>query len=97
MIEVNSDARMPALNNRFKGQNIGDMVVCDVDDLRKKMRYAFENQQEMRKLGRAASEYVKNYSYRRTAERLAFIIKKWQEADVPKRHDSKYLRVEKVS
>lgn len=97
MLPVKVGRKMPALNNRFRGQNIGDMVVCDVTDLRKKMRYAFEHQQEMRDLGRSASEYVKNYTYRNTAEGLAAIIKKWQDKDVPKRHDSKYLRVEKVS
>lgn len=97
MLPVKVGRKMPALNNRFRGQNIGDMVVCDVEDLRKKMRYAFEHQQEMRDLGRSASEYVKNYTYRKTAEGLAAIIKNWQEKDVPARHDTKYLRVERVS
>jgi len=97
MLPVKVARKMPALNNRFRGQNIGDMVVCDVKDLRKKMRYAFEHQDEMRKLGREASEYVKNYCYSVTAAGLAAIIKKWQDKDVPKRTDSKYLRVERVS
>lgn len=97
MIGVKAKEKMPALNNRFRGQNIGDMVVCDVADLRKKMRHAFANQQKMRDLGLAASEYVKNYTYRQTAEGLAKIINKWQGKDVPKRKDSKYLRLEQVS
>lgn len=96
MLEVDSSGRMPALNNRFKGQNIGDMVVCDVNDLRKKMRYAFEHQTEMRQLGRSAAEYVKKFTYRRTAERLAAIIKKWESAEVVRRGDSKFLEVERV-
>lgn len=96
MLEVDSSGRMPALHNHYKGQNIGEMVVCDVADLRKQMRYAFENQQEMRALGRRASEYVKKYTYRRTAERLAVIIKKWEAAEVIRRGDSKFLEVESV-
>lgn len=97
MLEVKLERTMPALNNRFKGQNIGNMVVCDVADLRNRMRYAFENQEKMGELGMAASEYVKKFSYTNTAAALTAIIKKWQDADVPKRHDSKYLRVERVS
>ncbi len=96
MLEVDSTERMPALHNRFKGQNIGDMVVCSVEDLRKKMRYAFEHQDEMRELGRAASEYVKNYTYRRTAEQLSGIVKKWELAKVVKRGEGKFLEVEKL-
>jgi glycosyltransferase involved in cell wall biosynthesis len=96
MIEVDSSIRMPALHNRFKGQNIGDMVVCSVEDLRKKMRYAFEHQDEMRELGRKASEYVKGYTYRHTARRLAGIIKKWEGREVKKRGDSKFLEVERL-
>ena len=96
MLEVDSSERMPALHNRFKGQDIGDMVVCSVEDLRKQMRYAFENQQEMRALGRQASEYVKKYTYRRTAERLAVILKKWEATKVVKRGEGKFLEVERV-
>lgn len=96
MLEVKATERMPALHNHFKGQNIGDMVVCDVADLRKQMRYAFENQDQMRYLGVKASGYVKKYTYRQTAGRLAAILKKWESAEVVKRGDSKFLQVERV-
>lgn len=96
MLEVKATERMPALHNHFKGQDIGDMVVCDVADLRKQMRYAFEHQDEMAELGAAASNYVKKYTYRRTAARLAAILRKWEGTDVVKRGDSKFLQVEKV-
>ena len=96
MLEVAATEKCPGMVGRFKGQDIGDMVVCDVADLKKQMRYAFEHQDEMRELGLAASEYVKNYTYRHTAERLAGIIKKWQGTEVIKRQDSKYLQVERV-
>lgn len=96
MLEVKATEKCPALNGRFKGQNIGDMVVCDVKDLRKQMRYAYDHQAEMKELGKSASEYVKSYTYKHTAERLKAIIDKWQGADVIKRTDSKYLRVERI-
>ncbi len=96
MLECELEGKSPALIGRFMNQDIGQMVVCSVEDLRKKMRYAYNNQRAMHDLGRAASEYVKNYTYRHTAERLAAIIKKWQDAEVIKRQDSKYLQVERI-
>jgi glycosyltransferase involved in cell wall biosynthesis len=94
ILEVKADERCPGLYGSFKGQDVGQMVVCDVADLRKQMRYAFNHQEEMKKLGRDASEYVKKYTYRETAARLAEIIKRWQSAEVIKRNDSKHLHVE---
>lgn len=96
MLEVKADERCPGLYVRFKGQDVGEMVVCDVDDLRKQMRYAYNHQKEMHDLGKAASEYVKKFTYRETANKLAEIIKKWQNAEVVKRVDGKYLQVEKI-
>lgn len=96
MLEVKATERCPGLYHRFKGQDVGEMVVCDVKDLRRQMRYAFEHQQEMYELGKSASEYVKKYTYRQTAERLAEVLKKWQSAEVVKRNDGKYLTVETI-
>lgn len=96
MLEVQAPEKCPGLYNRFRGTNVGDMVVCDVDDLRKQMRYAVNHQAEMKELGRSASEYVKGWTYRHTAERLAEIIKRWQKQEVVKRGDSKYLQVERI-
>lgn len=96
MLEVKAPGRCPGLYTRFKGQDVGQMVIADNDDLRRQMRHAFNNQAQMHQLGQAASEYVKAYSYKHTAERLATIINKWQEAEVIKRGDSKYLQVEEI-
>lgn len=94
MLEVKIGHMEPGLYNRFKGQNVGDMTVVDVADLRKQMRYAFNNQRAMKIMGRNASEYVKKFTYKKTAERLAEILKKWEEADIQKRPESKFLDVE---
>lgn len=96
MLEVKVGEKCPGLYNRFKGQDTGEMVICDIMDLRKQMRYAYNNQAEMKQLGKAASEYAKHYTYRQTAARLAEIIFKWNKAEVTKRADSKYLQVEEV-
>lgn len=95
MLEVKVGETCPALYARYKNQDVGEMVICDVDDLRKQMRYAYNHQAEMKELGRAAHEYVKAYTYRHTAERLRDVIQKWEAAEITKRGDSKFLAVEK--
>lgn len=96
MLEVKIEEEIPALYNKFKGEDVGKMVVCDVDDLRKQMRYAFSHQQEMHNMGKKASEYVKQYSYRETATKLKGIIEHWQNKHVPRRADAEYLDVMEV-
>jgi glycosyltransferase involved in cell wall biosynthesis len=96
MLEVDVEGKCPALIGRYKGQDVGEMVVCSVDSLAQQMRYAYDHQVEMKELGRQASEYVKAFTYRHTAERLKAIIEKWQNTEVIKRQDSKFLHVERV-
>jgi glycosyltransferase involved in cell wall biosynthesis len=96
MLEVKADERCPALYHSFKGQDVGEMVVCDVEDLKRQMRYAYNHQRQMYELGKAASEYVKGYTYRQTAARLVEIIKRWEDTEIIKRKDSKHLKVEQL-
>lgn len=96
MLEVKAPGRCPGLYSRFKGQDVGEMVVADVDDLKKQMRYAYNNQAAVKELGRAASEYVKKYTYANTAQRLAEVIRRWDQAEIIKRNDSRFLQVDKV-
>lgn len=96
MLEVEVEGKCPALIGRYKGQDVGEMVVCSVDSLARQMRYAYDHQVEMKELGRQASEYVKAFTYRNTAQRLKTIIQKWQDTEVIKRQDSKFLHVERV-
>lgn len=96
MLEVKIGGECPGMYQRFKGQYVGEMVVADIKDLRKQMRYAYNHQEEMKELGKAASEYVKKFTYRETAKKLSEIIMKWENAEIVKRNDSKFLQVERV-
>lgn len=96
MLEVKATERCPGMYSSFKGQDVGKMVVCDIKDLRKQMRYAYNHQVPMKALGQSASEYVKSFTYQITAGKLAEIIKRWESTEIIKRNDSKYLQVEKV-
>lgn len=75
MYEVKIKETCPALYSRYKNQDVGKMVVCDIDDLANKMRYVYEHKEEARKKGENASEYVKQWTYARTAMVLGHIIK----------------------
>ncbi len=96
MLEVGVSGSCPGLYHRFKNEDVGNMVVCDVEHLRAQMRHAYNNQAEMKELGKSASEYVNRYTYRVMAEKLQGIIRKWEHKEVAKRADSKYLAVETV-
>lgn len=96
MLEVKADERCPGLYSRFQGQDVGEMVVCSVSDLRRQMRYAYNHQAEMKELGKSASRYVQKWTYAKTAERLQEILLGWQAAHVVERRNVDTLIVERV-
>jgi glycosyltransferase involved in cell wall biosynthesis len=74
MYEVKVDHNCPALYTRYKNQDVGNMVVCSVDDLASKMRWVYEHQDEAMSIGKKASEYVKKWTFANTAIELKKII-----------------------
>jgi len=74
MYEVKVGDTCPALYARYKNENVGKMVVCDIADLRRQMRYVYEHQEEALEIGRLASEYVKNWTFKKTAQQLKGIF-----------------------
>lgn len=74
MYEVKVSGTCPGLYLRYKGQNVGNMVVCDVDHLRQQMRYVYEHEAEAKKIGKMASEYVKKWSIENTAKKLKEVL-----------------------
>lgn len=75
MYEVKVKETCPAIYSRYKGQNVGQMFVSDIDDLRKKMRYAYEHEEETHRMGKEASDYVKAWTFEKTAGKLYDIIR----------------------
>lgn len=96
MLEVKATDRCPALYSRFRGQNTGQMVVADIKDLRRQMRYAYTHQADMKALGKKASKYVQKYTFSKTAEQLAGIVQSWQDREIITRQDGKFLKVETI-
>lgn len=74
MYEVKVKENCPAIYSRYKGQDVGKMVVCDVDDLARQMRWVYDHEDEALAKGRAASFYVKTFTFKETAKKLKAII-----------------------
>lgn len=97
MQEVKVAEKCPALYDRYKGQPVGEMVICDAEDLAKQMRWMFEHQMEARKLGIAASDYVRKWTYGETAKRLKDVIDGIYSQPIPQRKLADILPLEQVS
>ena len=70
MYEVKVKGEVPATYSRYKGQNVGHMYESDVDHLAQQMRYIYEHQDEALEKGRKAAEYVRNFTFSKTAAAL---------------------------
>lgn len=84
MYEVKVKEMCPGIYSRYKNQDVGEMYVNDVDDLRKQMRYVYEHQDEALEKGRKASEYVKKWTFENTCIKLKGIL---EEAFLTKTED----------
>lgn len=74
MYEAKVSAMCPALYSRYKDQDVGKMVVCDVDQLASQMRWVYEHQDEALEMGKKASEYVKQWTFENTAQQMKVIL-----------------------
>jgi len=70
MYEVKVKEKCPALYSRYKDMDVGKMVVCDVGDLRKKMRWIYEHQEEAAEMGKKSSEFVKDWTFAKAAAKI---------------------------
>ena len=96
MYGVKIDEEVPATYSAYKNQDVGHMVKCSVKDLRKQMRYVFEHQKEAREKGKLASEYVKRYTWTKTAEQLNKILMEYHIKPIVKRNLKNVLPLERV-
>jgi glycosyltransferase involved in cell wall biosynthesis len=96
MYEAKVDSYCPAIYSRYKNQDVGKMVVCDVDQLAQQMRYVYEHQDEAREKGRKAAEYVKRWTFQKTAENLKRIFEGASALNLAERPLKNTLRLEAV-
>jgi glycosyltransferase involved in cell wall biosynthesis len=97
MYEVKVGEECPALYSRYKGKDVGKMVICDIKDLRRKMRWCYEHQDEVRKMGRKAAEYARNWTYDKTAQGIADILNGVMKEPIKERPLLNVLKLEKIT
>jgi Glycosyltransferase len=70
--EAKIEKEVPALYERFKGENVGKMFETDIKSLREQMRFVYEHRSYAFDMARRGSEWAKNnWTYKQLAERLA--------------------------
>lgn len=83
MYEAKVGETCPAIYSKYKGQDVGKMVICDVDQLAAQMRYVYEHQEEALEKGKLASEYVKQWTFANTAKQLKSIFEEVKSKPLP--------------
>lgn len=96
MFEAKVAEQCPALYHRYKGQDVGKMVICDVNHLRRQMRYIYEHQEHALQIGQRASEYVKQYTIKNTAKQLNELISEAKDWKPSRKNSGKILTVKRV-
>jgi glycosyltransferase involved in cell wall biosynthesis len=96
MYEVKIGSMCPAIYSRYRGMDVGQMYVSDISHLRSQMRYVYEHQDEAMAKGRAASEYVKQWTYKVTAGKLKDTFRDIMSQPLPERKTSNILTLEQV-
>ena len=96
MYEVEANETCPGIYKRYKGQDVGNMVVCSVKHLRQQMRYVYEHQNEAIEKGKLASRYVLQYTNKKMGEKLKSIIDEVMKKPLPERRPSNILTLELV-
>jgi glycosyltransferase involved in cell wall biosynthesis len=76
-IELEVDGLRPAIYENFDISVVGEMVEPSKKDLRKKMRWAYENREKVWEMGKEGAVWVKdNYTIRKTGIKLASALRK---------------------
>lgn len=96
MYEVKVAGKCPAIYSRYKGIDVGEMVVCDVDHLAQQMRYVYEHQDEARAMGVKAAQYAKNWTFRKTAQQLKDIFDGTSSMNLKERPLKNTLKLETI-
>lgn len=96
MYEVKVAEKCPGIYARYKNVNVGQMVVCDVDDLRSKMRWAYEHAPQARMLGNKSTQLAQRYTLSRTVDLLVPYLEQGMNAPITDKRSSTILTVKHI-
>lgn len=96
MYEVKIKETCPGLYSRYKGVDVGEMFISDVDDLRAKMRWCVDHQAEVIEMGKKAAAYAKNWTFAVSYAHIVERVKVIMEMEVKPRKLQNVLTLEQV-
>lgn len=103
MYEAKVAEKIVSRYSRYKAENEQAQIAMtgywdkiDVDQLAKQMRYIYEHQIEAANVGAKASEWVKNWTYKKTAARLKEIFDEYLKKEVIEKPINNILVLEEV-
>lgn len=71
-IELKVKGTTPAMYQTFRNEDVGEFIEPDLEDLKRKMRWVYQNKQQAYKQAEKGAKWVKqNYSISETAAKLA--------------------------
>lgn len=94
MLGVSAREHCTAIYRRLT--DVGDMRKCSVKDIRRQMRWCFDNPVKARALGKKASKYVQKWTYTATAEQFRKIFEDIKSKPIPERKISDILPLQEV-
>ena len=97
MYEAPVAGKCPGIYSKYKGVDTGEMVVCDIDKLAKQMRWIYEHEKEAKEKGKKASEYVKQWTFAKTAKGLKEIFDKSKTLNLTDRPLQNTLVLERIA
>lgn len=93
MYEVKVKQMIPATYKAYRGVDTGQMYESDIDDLARQMRYVYDHQAEARAVGLKAAEYVKQWTFKKTAEQFAKLITETLNTPIVLRQNANTLKL----
>ena len=84
--EVKVAGMIPAIYHNFSPDDVGEMIDCDLEDLKRQMRYVYEHRTEAYEKAAKGAKWVKEaYPISKTGKELATILKEYEQKTVKQR------------
>jgi glycosyltransferase involved in cell wall biosynthesis len=96
MYEVKVKETCPALYSRYKDMDVGQMFVSDVDDLRQKMRWCVDHQDEVIEMGKKAELLARELTFGKSFSKIIERIREIMAMDLKPRKLLNVLTLEQV-
>jgi len=74
-IEAKIKGEVQSVYHNYNLNEVGNMIEVDIEDLKKKMRWAYKNRDKVKEMGVKGSKWVEKYNSEQWAKKLSKVIK----------------------